>query len=83
MQNCHKSGLNHTAIVRVPQMCMSVSSLTLSHIDDMHSRNKLPVIVGGTNYYIESVLWRVLLDTGVSVLHVAVFYAFLTLYLIY
>uniref|UniRef100_A0A671UIT7 tRNA dimethylallyltransferase n=1 Tax=Sparus aurata TaxID=8175 RepID=A0A671UIT7_SPAAU len=28
------------------------------------ARNKLPVIVGGTNYYIESVLWRVLL--GVS-----------------
>ncbi|XP_073319271.1 tRNA dimethylallyltransferase isoform X2 [Pagrus major] len=36
----------------------------LALIDDMHSRNKLPVIVGGTNYYIESVLWRVLLGTG-------------------
>ncbi|XP_044027278.1 tRNA dimethylallyltransferase isoform X3 [Siniperca chuatsi] len=36
----------------------------LTLIDDMHSRNKLPVIVGGTNYYIESLLWRVLLDTG-------------------
>ncbi|XP_076610491.1 tRNA dimethylallyltransferase isoform X2 [Chaetodon auriga] len=36
----------------------------LALIDDMHSRNKLPVIVGGTNYYIESLLWRVLLDTG-------------------
>lgn len=32
----------------------------------MHGRNKLPVIVGGTNYYIESLLWKVLLDTGVS-----------------
>ncbi len=32
----------------------------------MHGRNKLPVIVGGTNYYIESLLWRVLVDTGVS-----------------
>ncbi|KAL7382750.1 hypothetical protein ABVT39_027279 [Epinephelus coioides] len=42
----------------------SVSSLTRSDIDDMHSRNKLPVVVGGTNYYIESLLWRVLLDTG-------------------
>ncbi|KAM4630513.1 tRNA dimethylallyltransferase isoform 3-T3 [Polymixia lowei] len=30
----------------------------------MHSRKKLPVIVGGTNYYIESLLWRVLVDTG-------------------
>uniref|UniRef100_A0A8K9XQ24 tRNA dimethylallyltransferase n=1 Tax=Oncorhynchus mykiss TaxID=8022 RepID=A0A8K9XQ24_ONCMY len=27
--------------------------------------NKLPVIVGGTNYYIESLLWRVLMDEGV------------------
>ncbi|XP_058475626.1 tRNA dimethylallyltransferase isoform X2 [Solea solea] len=36
----------------------------LTLIEDMHSRNKLPVIVGGTNYYIESLLWKVLLDTG-------------------
>ncbi|XP_035490443.1 tRNA dimethylallyltransferase isoform X1 [Scophthalmus maximus] len=36
----------------------------LDLIDDMHSRNKLPVIVGGTNYYIESLLWKVLVDTG-------------------
>ncbi|XP_022603072.1 tRNA dimethylallyltransferase, mitochondrial isoform X1 [Seriola dumerili] len=36
----------------------------LALIDDMHSRNKLPIIVGGTNYYIESLLWKVLLDTG-------------------
>ncbi|XP_036000822.1 tRNA dimethylallyltransferase isoform X2 [Fundulus heteroclitus] len=31
-------------------------------IEDMHRRNRLPIIVGGTNYYIESLLWRVLLD---------------------
>ncbi|XP_051926336.1 tRNA dimethylallyltransferase isoform X2 [Hippocampus zosterae] len=36
----------------------------VSLIDDMHRRNKLPIIVGGTNYYIESLLWRVLLDAG-------------------
>ncbi|XP_034561220.1 tRNA dimethylallyltransferase [Notolabrus celidotus] len=36
----------------------------LALIDDMHSRKKLPVVVGGTNYYIESLLWKVLLDTG-------------------
>uniref|UniRef100_A0A3B4AZS7 tRNA dimethylallyltransferase n=1 Tax=Periophthalmus magnuspinnatus TaxID=409849 RepID=A0A3B4AZS7_9GOBI len=29
-------------------------------------RNTLPIVVGGTNYYIESLLWRVLLDTGDS-----------------
>ncbi|XP_068431647.1 tRNA dimethylallyltransferase isoform X2 [Clinocottus analis] len=38
----------------------------LALIDDMHSRNKLPVVVGGTNYYIESLLWRVLLSTAES-----------------
>lgn len=32
----------------------------------MHSRDRLPVVVGGTNYYIESLLWKVLLDTDVS-----------------
>ncbi|XP_077599667.1 tRNA dimethylallyltransferase [Stigmatopora nigra] len=36
----------------------------VSLIDDMHHRDKLPIIVGGTNYYIESLLWRVLMDTG-------------------
>ncbi|XP_055368673.1 tRNA dimethylallyltransferase isoform X1 [Betta splendens] len=41
-----------------------LSSLTRCHIDDMHCRNTLPIIVGGTNYYIESLLWKVLVDTG-------------------
>jgi tRNA dimethylallyltransferase len=27
------------------------------------SNNKIPVIVGGTNYYIESILWNVLIDS--------------------
>ncbi|XP_016369208.1 tRNA dimethylallyltransferase isoform X3 [Sinocyclocheilus rhinocerous] len=36
----------------------------LSLIEDMHRRKKLPIIVGGTNYYIESILWKVLIDTG-------------------
>ncbi|XP_056154695.1 tRNA dimethylallyltransferase [Lampris incognitus] len=36
----------------------------LALIEDMHGRDKLPVIVGGTNYYIESLLWKVLVDTG-------------------
>ncbi|XP_038580645.1 tRNA dimethylallyltransferase isoform X2 [Micropterus salmoides] len=43
---------------------MDFRNKALALIDDMHSRSKLPVIVGGTNYYIESLLWRVLLDTG-------------------
>ncbi|XP_052328847.1 tRNA dimethylallyltransferase [Oncorhynchus keta] len=36
----------------------------LALIEDVYSREKLPVIVGGTNYYIESLLWRVLMDEG-------------------
>ncbi|KAM8840600.1 tRNA dimethylallyltransferase isoform 2-T2 [Spinachia spinachia] len=36
----------------------------LALVDDMHGRNKLPLVVGGTNYYIESLLWRVLLDAA-------------------
>uniref|UniRef100_A0A9J7Z9G5 tRNA dimethylallyltransferase n=1 Tax=Cyprinus carpio carpio TaxID=630221 RepID=A0A9J7Z9G5_CYPCA len=36
----------------------------LSLIEDMHRRQKLPIIVGGTNYYIESILWKVLIDPG-------------------
>ncbi|XP_033981124.1 tRNA dimethylallyltransferase isoform X2 [Trematomus bernacchii] len=36
----------------------------LALIEDMHSRDTLPVVVGGTNYYIESLLWKVLVDTG-------------------
>ncbi|XP_037077801.1 tRNA dimethylallyltransferase-like [Pollicipes pollicipes] len=36
----------------------------LSAIEDLRSRRKLPVIVGGTNYYIESVLWKVLIADG-------------------
>lgn len=31
-------------------------------INDLRARKKLPIIVGGTNYYIESILWEVLID---------------------
>ncbi|CAK9253958.1 unnamed protein product, partial [Sphagnum jensenii] len=30
----------------------------LKVIDRLMSNNKIPVIVGGTNYYIESILWN-------------------------
>ena len=36
--------------------------LALDKIDEIRSRNKMPVLVGGTNYYIESVLWPKLID---------------------
>ncbi|XP_012673952.2 tRNA dimethylallyltransferase [Clupea harengus] len=35
----------------------------LQLIEDLHQRQKLPIVVGGTNYYIESLLWKVLIDT--------------------
>ncbi|XP_017753986.1 PREDICTED: tRNA dimethylallyltransferase, mitochondrial-like [Eufriesea mexicana] len=31
-------------------------------IDDLLARKMVPIIVGGTNYYIESILWEVLID---------------------
>ncbi|XP_018429058.1 PREDICTED: tRNA dimethylallyltransferase, mitochondrial isoform X3 [Nanorana parkeri] len=31
-------------------------------IEDIFSRDKVPIVVGGTNYYIESLLWKVLVD---------------------
>lgn len=37
--------------------------LALKTIEDIHSRNKVPIIVGGTNYYIESILWDTLVST--------------------
>ncbi|XP_038613992.1 tRNA dimethylallyltransferase [Tachyglossus aculeatus] len=32
-------------------------------IEDIFGRKKIPIVVGGTNYYIESLLWKVLIDT--------------------
>ncbi|XP_069827510.1 tRNA dimethylallyltransferase isoform X2 [Dendropsophus ebraccatus] len=36
----------------------------LALIEDIFSRDKIPIVVGGTNYYIESLLWKVLVSTG-------------------
>lgn len=33
------------------------------HINDICSRGKLPIIVGGTHYYIQSLIWDSLLDS--------------------
>ena len=33
-------------------------ALALKTIDDIHGRGKVPVICGGTNYYIESLMFR-------------------------
>lgn len=34
----------------------------LNIINNLMEQKKLPVVVGGTNYYIESVLWKILVD---------------------
>ena len=38
----------------------------LTAIDNMVKRKKLPIIVGGTNYFIESLLWDFLIDEGLD-----------------
>lgn len=37
-------------------------NMALPLIEDIKKRGKIPIIVGGTNYYIESVLWNTLLE---------------------
>lgn len=37
-------------------------NMVLPILDDIIQKGKLPIIVGGTNYYIESVLWKVLVQ---------------------
>ncbi|XP_077788018.1 tRNA dimethylallyltransferase isoform X1 [Podarcis muralis] len=32
-------------------------------IEDIFACKKIPIVVGGTNYYIESLLWKILIDT--------------------
>uniref|UniRef100_A0A803VTU4 tRNA isopentenyltransferase 1 n=1 Tax=Ficedula albicollis TaxID=59894 RepID=A0A803VTU4_FICAL len=34
-------------------------------ISYIFARDKIPIVVGGTNYYIESLLWKVLINTKV------------------
>ncbi|XP_068924120.1 tRNA dimethylallyltransferase isoform X3 [Petaurus breviceps papuanus] len=38
-------------------------------IEDIFAREKIPIVVGGTNYYIESLLWKVLINTKGETLH--------------
>ena len=37
-------------------------NMALPLIEDIKMRGKVPIVVGGTNYYIESVLWDILID---------------------
>ena len=40
---------------------------SLGIIEDLRKRNKMTVIVGGTNYYIESLLWNFTVDSAMEV----------------
>lgn len=37
---------------------MTYIIILLFKIDDIHNRHRVPIIVGGTNYYIQSLLWK-------------------------
>lgn len=41
-------------------------NMALPLIEDIRKRGKVPIVVGGTNYYIESVLWEILIDENES-----------------
>lgn len=36
-------------------------------IDNLLRQSKIPIIVGGTNYWIESILWKNLVSTGIGI----------------
>lgn len=48
-------------------MLWHLCRLTLFQIETIQEKDKLPVIVGGTNYYIESLLWKFLIDYQVRI----------------
>uniref|UniRef100_A0A7N4PQK8 tRNA isopentenyltransferase 1 n=1 Tax=Sarcophilus harrisii TaxID=9305 RepID=A0A7N4PQK8_SARHA len=41
--------------------------ISFEKADNIFAREKIPIVVGGTNYYIESLLWKVLINTKVMV----------------
>lgn len=56
---------HHLLDVAQPGVLYSVRQFqhnALPIIDDLLKREKTPIIVGGTNYYIESLLWKILID---------------------
>ena len=44
-------------------------NMALPLIYDIKKRGKVPIIVGGTNYYIESLMWDMLIDEGAGTSH--------------
>nr|XP_029709608.1 tRNA dimethylallyltransferase-like [Aedes albopictus] len=59
---------HHLLDVATPDQAFTVIHFrerALPIIDRLLAENRMPIIVGGTNYYIESVLWQVLVGSGV------------------
>ncbi|KAI1231171.1 hypothetical protein IHE44_0008105 [Lamprotornis superbus] len=52
---------NYTVSWGVPEFWWWLAEVT----KNIFARNKIPIVVGGTNYYIESLLWKVLINTKV------------------
>lgn len=56
---------HHLLDVAQPGLLYSVRQFqnsALPIIDNLLANQKVPIIVGGTNYYIESILWKILID---------------------
>ncbi|XP_058820922.1 tRNA dimethylallyltransferase [Topomyia yanbarensis] len=59
---------HHLLDVATPDQAFTVihfRELALPIIDRLLDSDRVPIVVGGTNYYIESVLWRVLIGGGI------------------
>ncbi|XP_050075141.1 tRNA dimethylallyltransferase [Anopheles maculipalpis] len=61
--------VHHLLSVVTPDQAFTVTHFrerALPIIDALLAANRMPIVVGGTNYYIESILWRVLLGASVK-----------------
>ncbi|KAK7492875.1 hypothetical protein BaRGS_00015822 [Batillaria attramentaria] len=60
----HPLSTNNT-VTNFRDMALPIVSLTyhwVHQVERLLNENKMPIIVGGTNYYIESLLWNFLID---------------------
>jgi tRNA dimethylallyltransferase len=47
-----------------PFTVVSFRDTVLPIVEDLLAKSKIPIIVGGTNYYIESLMWKILISSG-------------------
>lgn len=58
-----KHHLLDVATTKLPYDVKQFRDAALPIIDNCLSNSKIPIIVGGTNYYIESLLWKILINS--------------------